>query len=117
MSIVKTINNYEFWDWIKEAKSDGSNYGNCFTFEGANALQAYLEEYSEDTKSGVIEFDPIAWCVEFTEYKDFDTFQNDTGYTSDGINHVGYEDIKTLEDLKDNTTVIEFDGGIIIQDF
>lgn len=103
MSIVQTITDeYYFWDWLK--RSD--NYGNNFSIDGAKALQAYLEEYSEETGEPV-DFDPIAWCVEFTEYDSFEGFKKDTGYTQ-----------KDMEDLRDNTTVIELDnGGIIIADF
>ena len=101
--IYNNISNTEFAQWI--AKSD--NYKNNFSYEGANALQEYLEDLSNDLGEN-IEFDPIAWCCEFSEYKDFDEFQHDSG---------GYPDIKDLEQLKDNAVVIEFDGGIIVQDF
>ena len=104
MAIIKTITNeYEFYEWIKQS----DNYSNNFTLEGAKALQKYFEEYSEEVGED-LEFDPIAWCCEFSEYEDYDTFQSDTG---------GYGDINSLEDVKDHTTVIEFDGGIIVQDF
>ncbi len=83
-------------------KTDG--YKNNFSYEGANALQEYLDELSEDTGEN-IEYDPIAWCVEFTEYKNLKEIKEN------------YNDIKTLDDLRDHTTVIEFDGGLIIQDF
>ena len=106
--IYKTLNNNEFANWIYNSDS----YKNNFSYEGANALQEYLEELSEDIGEN-IEFDPIAWCCEYSEYEDFDGFQHDTGSNLS----VGYPDIEDLEELKDNTTVIEFDGGIIVQDF
>ncbi len=113
MSIIKTItNDYEFAEWIKQSDS----YKNNFTFEGANALQAYFEELSEDI-GDPIEFDPIAWCCEFSEYTDFDNFQNDTGYIQNGIAHKGYDNINNLEELQDHTQVIEFDGGILVANF
>ena len=101
--IYKTLNNNEFAHWIYNSNS----YKNNFSFEGANALQEYLEELSDDIGEN-IEFDPIAWCCEYSEYENYDEFQHASG---------GYSSIKDLEELKDNTTVIEFDGGIIIQDF
>ncbi len=66
-----------------------------------------------------IEFDPIAWCCEFSEYDSFEQFQKDTGYTKDGVEHVGYPDIETVDDLREHTTVlIELDnGGIIVGEF
>ena len=104
MAIVTTLNNGEFYDWLK--RSD--NYKNNFSFEGANALQEYLEELSDDLGEN-IEFDPIAWCCEYSEYEDIQDFINSTGYDK--------EDYKTIEDLEARTQVIEFDGGIIVQDF
>ena len=59
----------------------------------------------------------MAWCVEYTEYSDFDEFKHDNSWTDASGEHEGYDNIKTLDDLKDNTTVIEFDGGIIVQEF
>ena len=113
MAIKATITDTShFYQWMKQSDS----YQNQFTYDGANALQEYLEDLSDDIDED-IEFDPIAWCVEWSEYKDFDTFQSDTGYTQNGQKHVGYPEIESLDDLKDNTTVIEFDGGIIVQDF
>lgn len=110
--IYNTVNEHEFARWV--ASSDA--YKNNFSWEGANALQEYLEEMSEETGQD-LSFDPIAWCCEFSEYTNFDEFQHDTGYTKDGIQYKGYEDINDLDELRDNTTVIEFDGGIIVQDF
>lgn len=104
MAIVTTLDSGEFFDWLK--RSD--NYKNNFSYEGANALQEYLEELSDDLGEN-IEFDPIAWCCEYSEYEDIQDFINSAGYDK--------EDYKTIEDLEDRTQVIEFDGGIIIQDF
>lgn len=104
MSIITTLDNGEFYNWLK--RSD--NYKNNFSYDGANALQEYLEDLSDDIGEN-IEFDPIAWCCEYSEYEDIEDFINSTGYDK--------EDYKTIEDLEASTQVIEFDGGIIIQDF
>lgn len=113
MAIVKTITNeYEFFDWLKQS----DNYKNGFSLEGAKALQAYFEQLSDEINES-IEFDPVAWCCEFSEYEDFETFQSDTGYIKDGEQYPGYDYIKNIEELEDYTTVIQFDGGIIIQNF
>ena len=101
MAIVKTISNdYEFAEWLK--RSD--NYKNNFSFEGANALQQYLEELSDDIGEN-IEFDPIAWCCEFAEYSDFEEVKGD------------YWDLESYENLLEETDVIEFDGGLIIRSY
>ena len=121
MAIIKTITyDYEFSDWIKQSDS----YKNNFTFEGANALQAYIDELSEGQN---IEFDPIAWCVEYTEYKSaweaMEQYQPDDmpveGEPGDDLLEVQEKnEIAALEWLQDQTSVIELDGGgIIVADF
>ena len=113
MSIIKTITyDHEFAQWVKNS----DNYSNKFTFEGANALQAYMEQFSYDMGEN-IEFEPVAWCCGYGEYKDFAEFKHDKGWTDKDGQHEGYPEIETLDDLRDSTPVIEFDGGIIIQDF
>lgn len=113
MAIKNTITwDYEFSNWI----SNSDSYKNNFSFEGANAVQDYYEQLSDDLGQD-IEFDPIAWCCEFSEYGSFEDFKNDAGFTDSEGKHEGYPDIKTLDDLRDNTTVIEFDGGIIVGEF
>ena len=107
--IYKTVtDSYEFANWV--ANSD--TYKNNFSWRGAQALQEYLEELSNDLGEN-IEFDPVAWCCGYSEYKNFNEFQHDTG----GSLSVGYPNIEDLEKLRDYTAVIEFDGGLIIQDF
>lgn len=114
--IVKTItDDYYFWNWLKKSDS----YKNNFSLEGAKALQAWLEEVSEDMAEPM-EFDPIAWCVEFTEYESVaEAYREQYGDDSD----LPEEQRRTtreqqLEYFNDNTMVIELDnGGIILQDF
>ncbi len=105
--ITRTItNDYEFAEWVKQSDS----YSNNFTFEGANALQAYLEELSEDIGEN-IEFDPIAWCVEYSEFKDYKEAYEQYG---DGT-ITDPEEMK--EFIDERTQTYDFDGGVIIQDF
>ena len=75
-----------------------------FSYEGGTALFEYLEELEADCDID-IELDPVALRCEFTEYEDLDEIKD------------SYPDIETIDDLYDNTTVITFDGGIIIADF
>lgn len=116
MAIIKTITwDYEFAEWVKHSDS----YSNNFTFEGAKALQAYLDELSDDLGEN-IEFDPIAWCVEYSEYKDVDEafIEHHGEYDSDTPEYQGNRTVEQrLEWFRDNTEVIEFDGGIIVRDF
>lgn len=110
--IVKTItDDYYFWNWLK--KSD--NYSTSFSLEGAKAVQAYMDELSEETDQPM-EFDPIAWCVEFTEYDSVEeAYREHYGDDSD----LPEEQRRTtreqqLEYFQDNTTVMELDNGHII---
>lgn len=99
--IVKTIALYDF-------KRAFANYDrpNNFSYEGLEALFEWLDELSTDTETPY-ELDVIGLCCEFTEYSDLAEIQ--ANYSS--------TDIDSIEDLRDYTSVIEFDGGIIIQDF
>lgn len=89
-----------------------------FTYKGKRALYDYLEEYEESTGEEV-ELDVIALCCEFTEYdtalecaKEYPRFTIDEDHDEDEQE----EDAK--EFLRDNTTLIEVEGGgVIIADF
>lgn len=110
MAIIETINDpYYFWDWVKHSGS----YSNNFTLEGAKALQEYLEQYSDDIGEN-IEFDPVAWCCEFSEYESIDEYnrEHDTNYD------LGDSDDPERSDLTDETTVIATDSdAIVVQGF
>lgn len=91
-----TVNAYQF---INEMTGHG------FTRSGASALFDYLEQYEEETGQE-IDFDPIAFRCEFTEYKDLQEIAHECG-----------EEFGDLDYLQQSATVIEFDGGIIITNF
>jgi hypothetical protein len=79
--LVDTINEYKFSDeMIKHG----------FSYEGATALFEYYEDFEED-----IPFDPVAIRCEFDEYESLEDVKK------------SYQDIETLEDLQNHTTVIE----------
>jgi len=79
---------------------------NNFTREALYALFDYFEQLEDETGEE-IEFDPIAICCDFTEY--------------DSLREVkeAYEDIETIVDLHNHTTVIEIPetDRLIIQNF
>ena len=89
-----------------------------FSSNGLTALFNFLEEvYGED---GEYEYalDVVSLCCEFSEYDN----ALEAGLNYNGLLNVESltEDEKernALEFLRDNTLVITFDGGIIIQDF
>ena len=97
--IINTItNDYEFYDWQQKS----SNYKDRFTLEGAKQLQQYYEDLSQVYP---IEFDPVAWLCEFSEYKDVNEYNKDNGTEY------------TLDELLDETKVVTFDGGILVGNF
>ena len=98
--MIQTVSKYDFEDAF--LKSD--TYKDNFSYEGLVALFEYLEDYEESTGEQ-IEFDMVALACEYSEYKNLKEIKEN------------YNDIKSLEDLQDHTQVIEFDGGIIIQNF
>lgn len=103
MAIVDTITDeYHFWHWLKNSDS----YQNNFSIEGAKAVQDYFEQLSEDMGKD-IEFDPIAWCVEFSEYDSVKEAYRELVGDDDSV-------APGLEYFEDRTTVIELDNGHII---
>lgn len=84
---------------------DDYNRSENFSIAGRHALFEYLEDFAEQTDSPGIELDVIALCCEYSEYESLEELQ------------VDYNDIESMEDLQDNTIVIEFNGGFIIQSF
>ena len=105
MAIINTMSNGS--DLYHDLQKTDS-YKNNFSYEGAIALFDYLDQLSEDIGEN-IEYDPIAWCIEYSEYENMKEFWNDSGYPKN--------EYPTPESLQDDTEVIEFDGGIIVRDF
>ena len=99
--IVNTIDQYLFRQTFHDY-----GRGDQFSYEGLTALFDYLEELSEDMGAN-IELDVIALCCEFTEYADLEEIKGVYFKTA----------LETLDDLHDHTQVIQFETGIIIQDF
>ena len=82
-----TIQEYQFVDEMSK-KDHG------FSYEGSKALFEYLTQFEEDCGTD-IEFDPIAFKCEYDEYENLKEVKEN------------YQDIKSLDDLRDHTTVIE----------
>ena len=98
--MYKTITESDFRDAFK-------NYGRSdnFSYEGLSALFEYLESAEIDEKES--ELDVIAICCDFTEYENLAELQEN------------YQDIESMDNLEQNTSVIELDGsdGFIIQNY
>jgi hypothetical protein len=112
MSVIETINDeYHFWHWLKQSGS----YQDNFSVSGAKAVFNYFDELSDEMDKP-IEFDPIAWCVEFSEYDSvaeaYKEHYGDDSDLPDEQKRLTRE--QQLEYFQDNTTVIELDNGHVI---
>jgi hypothetical protein len=96
----------------------GSSYNDNFTYNGKKALFKYLDDLSDEIDDD-IELDICAISSEYTEYelaieraREHSTFSlSDEDLSEDE------QEEEALEYLRDNTTVIEFSGGVIVADF
>lgn len=105
--MIETINFDRFNSWFLNSDT----YKNKFSYEARKALYDYLLEY-EDSTGEQLEFDPIALCCDYTEYKNLAELQTN------------YSNINSMEELQDRTIVIPIynnDGSeserFIIQNF
>jgi len=98
-----TVSKYDF-----ERAFTSMGRGDSFSYEGRNALYDYLIELEESTREE-IELDVIALDCEYCEYKTALEAAQEYGYEE------GEEE--ALDWLRDRTTVITFDSGIIIEAF
>lgn len=111
--MIKTTNFQDFCDHFSQF-SEG--YRDKFSYNGKRALFDYLEDYEEQTGEK-IELDVIVLCCEYTEYESaIEACEQYDTILTDDIDNVTKEQQSILW-LQDRTQVIEFDGGIIIQNF
>ena len=104
-----TVTRNDFHNAFKNIRPDK------FSYDGLNALFDYMEQLEEnlDTEIGL---DVIDICCNFTEYENLTELQEN------------YNDIETMMNIEDNTTVIyiddppwqygtEYDNRFIIQNY
>lgn len=98
--IYQRLDESYFFDRFKECGRESQ-----FSYEGCGALFQYLDSLSDDLGEP-IEFDCIALCCEYAEYKDIAEFNKDYD-----TKHESMDDI-------DETSVIPIDDeSFIIQQF
>ena len=95
----KNVDMYEFRKTFKEYRREDQ-----FSYEGLGALYDYITDMEDELGYEVV-LDVIELCCNYTEYDSLKAIQED------------YKDIKSFEDLEDRTQTIEFNGGIIIEQF
>ena len=94
----------------KLMKDDGWLY---WSWDGAKALIEYLENL-EDSLDKPIKFDKVAFQCEYSEYESVLEAAEHYGFDADEEDEIEAAALKYLED---RTTVIQFEGGVIIQEF
>lgn len=106
-----TVNFSMFCDSFSET------YRNNFTYAGKRALFDYLEEYEADTGEE-LECDIVAFCCDYSEYESAMQVAEEYGFADeiDGEDDDEREEA-ALDYLRYRTQVIDFDGGIIIQNY
>ena len=82
-----------------------------WSYNGAVALTEYLLEL-EESIGEQIELDPIAWRCEFSEYESLEECAKEY-FGEDEDEHP----CNIAEYIRDRGELIEFEGGIIVQDF
>ena len=119
--IIKTITQYDF---VNEF-TNSDTYKNKFTRPALFALYDYLDSMSWDMKTDIV-LDIVAIACDYTEYES--AYEAMEQYQPEDMPTVDIEDIDlveltklqeelALDWLQQRTQVIEFDGGIIIQNF
>ena len=103
----QTITEFQFVEAFRHAGRESQ-----FTVPARRALFEYLEEF-EDSTGTELELDPVGICCEFSEYPTALDAAQAFGF-KDGIDS---KDESPIEWLQNRTQVIEFNGGVVIQQF
>jgi len=99
-----TVTSYQFVEAFRAAGRESQ-----FTRAALFALFDYLESYEDDC--GVeLELDPIGICCDWAEYKS-------AKEAADQFRKSFDSESEALTWILDRTTVIEFTGGVLIQQF
>lgn len=87
-----------------------------WTYAGAYALAEHLEA-SEESCGEEVEFDRVAIRCDFSEFSSALEAAEEYGFEPDEEQDEEEQEAAALEWLQDQTQVIEFRGGVIIQQF
>ena len=82
-----TVSKTDFIDAFKKLRPDN------FSYDGLVALYDYLDDFEEDTDEE-IELDVIAFCCDYTEYKDLEEYKK------------SYSSINSIDDIQSATAYI-----------
>lgn len=87
-----------------------------FSVPARRALFEYLEEY-EDFCGTEFELDPVGICCEWSEHSSAREAAEEYGFEPEEDDDDDAREKSALEWLQGQTQVVEFDGGIVIQQF
>ena len=106
-SMKTTVSEFQFVEAFRHAGRESQ-----FSVPARRALFEHLEDY-EDSTGTELELDPIGICCEFAEYPTALEAAKVYGLELRGDD----DESRALEWLREKTQVVEFDGGIVIQNF
>jgi hypothetical protein len=106
----ETLTTHEIAHKLREDENAGWSYA------GALALAEYLEEM-EEAAGEELEFDRVGIRCDFSEHTSAAEAASDYSWEADKDNDEEQNEAAALEYLQGRTAVIEFDGGVIIQNF
>ena len=100
----QTVTSYHFVDSFRDCGRETQ-----FTRPALFALFAYLESYEEDC--GVeLELDPVAICCDWAEYES-------AVEAAESYGREFSDESDALDWLREQTQVVEFQSGVVIQQF
>ena len=102
-----TLDTYDIVDALR--KDDNANW----SYNGAKALAEYFEEYEESTGEEM-ELDVCAIRCDFSEYASLQEWADDYGHEYDKDADDDEQEGEIRRFVADNTTLIEFSGGVIV---
>lgn len=102
-----TVTEFQFVEAFRHAGRETQ-----FSVPARRALFAHLEDYEKST-CFELELDPIGICCEWAEYPSALKAANDYGFKG---NELDTEEA-ALDWLHEQTQVVSFDGGLVIQQF
>jgi len=93
------MNEFDFKNEFKKIRPEN------FSYDGLTVLYDHLTQFEEDTDQE-LEFDPIAYCCEYTEFDSFEDVKKNY-------------DVEDLEHLEQNTIVLKIPNTerLIIQNY
>jgi hypothetical protein len=95
----QTMNEFDFKNEFKKIRPEN------FSYDGLTVLYDHLTQYEQDTDQE-LEFDPIAYCCEYTEFDSFEDVKKNY-------------DVEDLEHLEQNTIVLKIPNSekLIVQNY